>query len=176
LGGQTDKDPNLGSIATQRTRRGLRIQPRARQPARAPAALNVWRKPPPQVLKRKCDGRMARRTPWRWFGYGSFVLMDGAMGSTGQRDTGRRKKDQRPRWRVSDFNARNGKMRTKQFLRRLDKWAKMPTAAQPTYGFMNWLSTPTKKLYQSACHSLHSRQRHKMTICDSNATLSIVAR
>jgi CubicO group peptidase (beta-lactamase class C family) len=49
------------------------------------------------------------------------------------------------------LTARNGKWNNKQILS--EQWVKMartPTAAQPTYGFMNWFLNTDKKLYPNA--------------------------
>jgi hypothetical protein len=44
------------------------------------AALNVWRKPLPQVLKENLMDQIGASHAWRWFGYeNSFVVMDGAI-------------------------------------------------------------------------------------------------
>src|SRR5258706_3973098 len=48
--------------------------------ALALAALNVWRKPLPQVLKENVMDEMGASNTWRWFGYeNSFVVIDGQI-------------------------------------------------------------------------------------------------
>lgn len=59
--------------------------------ALALAALNVWRKPLPQVLKENVMDEMgAPSNSWRWFGYeNSFVVIDGTIiQSVAAADTG----------------------------------------------------------------------------------------
>jgi CubicO group peptidase (beta-lactamase class C family) len=47
--------------------------------------------------------------------------------------------------------ARNGKWRDRQILsENFIREARTPTAAQPTYGFMNWFLNTDKKLYPNA--------------------------
>src|SRR5258708_10500678 len=48
--------------------------------ALALAALNVWRRPLPQVLKEAIMDPIGASNTWRWFGYeNSFVVMDGTV-------------------------------------------------------------------------------------------------
>ena len=48
--------------------------------ALALAALNVWRRPLPQVLKETIMDPIGASDTWRWFGYeNSFVVLDGAI-------------------------------------------------------------------------------------------------
>jgi CubicO group peptidase (beta-lactamase class C family) len=92
---------------------------------------------------------------WRWFGYeNSFVIMDGAIVqsvSGGGHWGGGMFISARDLARFGLLTARGGKWREKQLLS--EEWikqAKTPTAAQPTYGFMNWFLNTDKKLYPSA--------------------------
>ncbi|MCA1639973.1 MAG: serine hydrolase [Acidobacteria bacterium] len=44
------------------------------------AALNVWRKPLPQVLKENVMDEIGASNTWRWFGYeNSWIVLDGAI-------------------------------------------------------------------------------------------------
>jgi CubicO group peptidase (beta-lactamase class C family) len=118
-------------------------------------ALNVWRKPLPQVLKENVMDEIGASNTWRWFGYeNSFVIMDGAIVqsvSGGGHWGGGMFISARDLARFGLLTARGGKWREKQLLS--EEWikqAKTPTAAQPTYGFMNWFLNTDKKLYPSA--------------------------
>ncbi len=119
------------------------------------AALNVWRKPLPQVLKENVMDEIGASSTWRWFGYeNSFVMLDGAVVqsvSGGGHWGGGMFISARDMARFGLLTARGGKWRDKQILS--EEWikrAKTPTAAQPTYGFMNWFLNTDKKLYPNA--------------------------
>ena len=44
------------------------------------AALNVWRRPLPQVLKENIMDPIGASNTWRWFGYeNSWVVLDGSL-------------------------------------------------------------------------------------------------
>ena len=44
------------------------------------AALNVWRRPLPQVLKENIMDPIGASSTWRWFGYeNSWVVLDGSL-------------------------------------------------------------------------------------------------
>jgi len=44
------------------------------------AALNVWRRPLPQVLKENIMDPIGASDTWRWFGYeNSWVVLDGSL-------------------------------------------------------------------------------------------------
>lgn len=92
---------------------------------------------------------------WRWFGYeNSFVVIDGQIVqsvSGGGHWGGGMFIAARDMARFGLLTARNGKWNNKQILS--EEWVKMartPTAAQPTYGFMNWFLNTDKKLYPNA--------------------------
>lgn len=119
------------------------------------AALNVWRKPLPQVLKENLMDEIGASNSWRWFGYeNSFVLLDGQAVqsvSGGGHWGGGMFISARDMARFGLLTARNGKWNNKQIIS--ENWVKMartPTGAQPTYGFMNWFLNTDKKLYPNA--------------------------
>jgi CubicO group peptidase (beta-lactamase class C family) len=119
------------------------------------AALNVWRKPLPQVLKENLMDQIGASHAWRWFGYeNSFVVMDGAIVqsvSGGGHWGGGMFISARDMARFGLLAARNGKWRDRQILsENFIREARTPTAAQPTYGFMNWFLNTDKKLYPNA--------------------------
>ncbi len=123
--------------------------------ALALAALNVWRKPLPQILKENVMDEIGASQTWRWFGYeNSFVVLDGAIVqsvSGGGHWGGGMFISARDMARFGLLTARGGRWRDKQIIS--ENWVKMartPTAAQPTYGFMNWFLNTDRKLYPSA--------------------------
>lgn len=123
--------------------------------ALALAALNVWRKPLPQVLKENVMDEIGASNSWRWLGYeNSFVVIDGAIVqsvSGGGHWGGGMFITARDLARFGLLTASNGKWRDKQILsENFIKQAKTPTAPQPTYGFMNWFLNTDKKFYANA--------------------------
>ena len=119
------------------------------------AALNVWRKPLPQVLKENVMDEIGASNTWRWFGYeNSWIVLDGMpvqSVSGGGHWGGGMFINARDMARFGLLTARNGKWRNRQILSEaFIKQAKTPTAAQPTYGFMNWFLNTDKKLYPNA--------------------------
>jgi len=150
-----DKDPNLWLNRKRNESGAVYEYNDVRVNVLALAALNVWRKPLPQVLKENVMDEIGASHTWRWFGYeNSFVIMDGATVqsvSGGGHWGGGMFINARDMARFGLLTARNGKWRDKQILS--EDWikrAKTPTVAQPTYGFMNWFLNTDKKLYQSA--------------------------
>jgi CubicO group peptidase (beta-lactamase class C family) len=119
------------------------------------AALNVWRKPLPQVLKENVMDEIGASNSWRWIGYeNSFVVIDGQIiqsVSGGGHWGGGMFISARDMARFGLLTANDGKWRSKQILSsEFIKQAKTPTVPQPTYGFMNWFLNTDKKLYPSA--------------------------
>ena len=118
-------------------------------------ALNVWRKPLPQVLRENVMDEIGASSTWRWFGYeNSFVVLDGQIiqsVSGGGHWGGGMFISARDMARFGLLTARNGKWRDKQILSEaFIKQAKTPTVPQPTYGFMNWFLNTDKKYYPNA--------------------------
>ncbi|HEX8287234.1 MAG TPA: serine hydrolase [Pyrinomonadaceae bacterium] len=119
------------------------------------AALNVWRKPLPQILKEYVMDEIGASNTWRWNGYeNSWVVLDGAIVqsvSGGGHWGGGMFISARDMARFGLLTARNGKWRNRQILsEEFIKQAKTPTGAQPTYGFMNYFLNTDKKLYPNA--------------------------
>ena len=151
--------------------------------ALALAALNVWRKPLPQILKENVMDEIGASQTWRWFGYeNSFVVLDGQIMqsvSGGGHWGGGMFISARDMARFGLLTANNGKWKNKQIIS--ENWVKMartPTAAQPTYGFMNWFLNTDKKLYPSAPASAfaHIGNGTNMIYVDPEHDLVIVAR
>ncbi len=150
-----DKDPNLWLNRKRNEPGAVYEYNDVRVNVLALCALNVWRKPLPQVLKENVMDEIGASNTWRWFGYeNSFVMMDGAIVqsvSGGGHWGGGMFISARDLARFGLLTARGGKWRDRQILS--EEWvkrAKTPTAAQPTYGFMNWFLNTDKKLYPNA--------------------------
>lgn len=119
------------------------------------AALNVWRKPLPQVLRENVMDEIGASNTWRWFGYeNSFVVLDGQIiqsVSGGGHWGGGMFISARDMARFGLLTERNGKWGDKQILSEaFIKQARTPTVPQPTYGFMNWFLNTDKKFYPNA--------------------------
>lgn len=147
------------------------------------AALNVWRKPLPQVLKENVMDEIGASNTWRWHGYeNSFVVLDGQIihsVSGGGHWGGGMFISARDMARFGLLTARNGKWRDKQILSpEFLKRARTPTSVQPTYGFMNFFLNTDKKLYPSAPANAfaHIGNGTNMIYVDTENDLVIVAR
>lgn len=147
------------------------------------AALNVWRRPLPQVLKELLMDEIGASNTWRWLGYeNSWVVMDGVTVqsvSGGGHWGGGMFISARDMARFGLLTARSGKWRDKQVLsNEFIRQAKTPTGPQPTYGFMNWFLNTEKKLYPSAPASafVHVGNGTNIIYIDPENDLVIVAR
>lgn len=147
------------------------------------AALNVWRKPLPQVLRENVMDEIGASNTWRWFGYeNSWIVLDGApvqSVSGGGHWGGGMFISARDMARFGLLTARNGKWRNKQILsNEFIKQARTPTTAQPTYGFMNWFLNTNKKLYPNAPANafVHVGNGTNIIYVDQENDLVIVAR
>ncbi|HEY0521856.1 MAG TPA: serine hydrolase [Stellaceae bacterium] len=119
------------------------------------AALNVWRRPLPQVLKETIMDPIGASNGWRWFGYeNSFVVLDGAIVQSvtgGGHWGGGMYINAYDMGRFGNLTLRHGKWKDRQLLS--NRWVDMaltPTPAEPTYGFMNWFLNTDRKLWPSA--------------------------
>ena len=147
------------------------------------AALNVWRRPLPQVLKELVMDPIGASQTWRWYGYeNSWVLIDGvAMQSVsgGGHWGGGMFISARDQARFGYLTLRRGKWKEKQLLS--EAWVRMaltPTPAQPTYGFMNWFLNTDRKFLPSAPASAfaHLGAGTNVVYVDPEHDLVIVAR
>ena len=123
--------------------------------ALALAALQVWRRPLPQVLREYIMDPIGASNTWRWTGYeNSWILMDGqAVQSVagGGHWGGGMFINARDMARFGLLTLRRGKWKDRQLLS--EEWVKMaltPTPVQPTYGFMNWFLNTDKKYLSNA--------------------------
>lgn len=118
-------------------------------------ALNVWRKPLPQVLRENLMDEIGASGTWRWHGYeNSFVLIDGQIMqsvSGGGHWGGGMFISAHDMARFGLLFLRNGKWNNKQIISpEFIKRAETPGAAQDTYGYMNFFLNTDKKLYKNA--------------------------
>ncbi|MEP6848043.1 MAG: serine hydrolase [Acidobacteriota bacterium] len=151
--------------------------------ALALAALNVWRKPLPEVLKETVMDEIGASNTWRWFGYeNSFVIIDGRIVqsvSGGGHWGGGMFINAYDMARFGLMTEDGGKWRDKQILSsEFVRQAKTPTVPQQTYGFMNWFLNTDKKLYPSAPASafVHTGNGVNIIYCDPENDLVVVVR
>lgn len=151
--------------------------------ALALAALNVWRRPLPQVLKENLMDEIGASNTWRWFGYeNSFVVLDGQIVqsvSGGGHWGGGMFMSARDMARFGLLTTHDGKWGNKQLLSaEFVRQAKTPTSVQPTYGFMNWFLNTDKKLYSNAPASVvvHTGNGTNIIYCDLENDLVVVVR
>jgi len=140
--------------------------------ALALAAVNVWRRPLPGVLKEYVMDEIGASNTWRWYGYeNSFVVIDGQIiqsVSGGGHWGGGMFINAYDMARFGLLTARNGKWGGKQLLStEFIRQAKTPTSVQPTYGFMNWFLNTDRKYYTAAPSSafVHVGKRHEHHLC-----------
>ncbi|MEZ5428937.1 MAG: serine hydrolase [Pyrinomonadaceae bacterium] len=118
-------------------------------------ALNVWRRPLPEILRENIMDEIGASRTWRWHGYeNSYVLIDGQVMqsvSGGGHWGGGMFINTRDLARFGLLVGRNGKWNGKQLIsEEFLKRAETPSAAQPTYGYMNFFLNTDRKLYPSA--------------------------
>jgi CubicO group peptidase (beta-lactamase class C family) len=125
------------------------------------AALNVWRRPLPQVLKEYVMDEIGASNTWRWYGYeNSYVVIDSQIiqsVSGGGHWGGGMFINALDMARFGLLTSRNGIWGNKQILsEEFIRQAKTPTGPQPTYGFMNYFLNTDKKLLAAAPASAYS--------------------
>ncbi|MEE4215140.1 MAG: serine hydrolase [Bacteroidales bacterium] len=109
------------------------------------SALQVWRKPLPQVLKQRIMDPIGASSTWRWYGYsGSWVELDGLRMqsvSGGGHSGGGLFINTLDHARFGLLFMNNGKWKDRQLIS--DEWIRMatePSPANPSYGFLWWLN------------------------------------
>lgn len=119
------------------------------------AALQVWRRPLPEVLKERIMDPIGASNTWRWYGYdNSWILLDGrevqSVSGGGHWGGGMVLNA----WDMARFGLltqRRGLWGDKRLLS--DAWvtqALTPTPAQKTYGYMNWFVNPDRSYLAAA--------------------------
>ena len=151
--------------------------------ALALAALQVWRRPLPQVLRETIMDPIGASPTWRWYGYdGSWILLDGVAVqsvSGGGHWGGGMFISARDMARFGLLTLRRGRWGERQLLS--ERWvarALTPTPAQPDYGVMNWFLNTDRKQLPSAPASafLHLGNGTNAIIVDPEHDLVVVAR
>jgi CubicO group peptidase (beta-lactamase class C family) len=147
------------------------------------AALNIWRKPLPVILKEKIMDPIGASSTWRWTGYeNSWVVMDGSLVqsvSGGSHWGGGMFINAYDQARFGYLTLRKGKWKDKQLIP--ESWiaqALTPSEANKTYGFMNYFLNTNRELYPSAPATAfaHIGAGTNMVYVDSENDLVIVAR
>ncbi len=147
------------------------------------AALQVWRRPLPGVLKEMIMDPIGASNTWRWHGYGnSWVELDGLKMQSvagGAHWGGGMWITARDQARFGLLTARGGVWKGKQLI--AADWVKMartPTGVQPTYGFMNWYLNTGKKQWPSAPEGgfAHVGNGTNIIYCDAERDLVVVLR
>lgn len=119
------------------------------------AALQVWRRPLPEVLKERIMDPIGASNTWRWYGYdNSWIVLDGrevqSVSGGGHWGGGMILNA----WDMARFGLltlRRGMWGNRRLLS--EQWvaqALTPTRAQPTYGYMNWFVNTDRKYLPSA--------------------------
>jgi CubicO group peptidase (beta-lactamase class C family) len=151
--------------------------------ALALAALNVWRRPLPQVLKETIMDPIGASNTWRWFGYeNSFVVLDGEVMqsvSGGGHWGGGMFINAYDMARFGYLTLRGGRWKDRQLLsRQWVEWALTPTPANPQYGFMNWYNNRDKTLLPNGPASAfaHIGNGTNIIIVDPDDDLVVVLR
>lgn len=147
------------------------------------AALNVWRRPLPEVLREHVMDPIGASPTWRWFGYeNSWVVLDGTRVqsvSGGGHWGGGMFINAYDQARFGLLTLRDGRWGDRQLLSQ--EWVRMartPTPAQPTYGFMNFFLNTGRELYASAPEQAfaHLGNGANLIYCDPVNDLVVVAR
>lgn len=119
------------------------------------AALNIWRRPLPEVLRDYVMDPIGASPTWRWYGYdNSWIVLDGrtvqVVGGGGHWGGGMfiNAYDMA---RFGLLTLRRGQWKDQRILS--EEWVRQattPTSAQPTYGYMNWFLNTDRKYYPAA--------------------------
>lgn len=119
------------------------------------AALQVWRRPLPEVLREFVMDPIGASSTWRWFGYDdSWIVLDGRAVqsvSGGGHWGGGMFISARDQARFGYLTLRRGRWGDREVLS--EEWVRQaltPTPVQPTYGYMNWFLNTDRKLWPSA--------------------------
>ena len=147
------------------------------------AALNVWRRPLPEVLRELLMDPIGASPTWRWFGYeNSWVVLDGQRiqsVSGGGHWGGGMFISARDQARFGLFTLREGRWGERQILS--PEWmrlARTPTPAEPGYGFMNFFLNTGRRRLPSAPEQAfaHLGNGANIIYCDPVHDIVIVAR
>ena len=127
------------------------------------AALHVWRRPLPQVLREYVMDPIGASNTWRWHGYeNSWVNVDGVMVQSvagGGHWGGGMWISARDQARFGLLTLRRGRWKDRQILS--EQWVKFsltPTPAETGYGFMNWFLNTGRKRFPAAPEASFAHQ------------------
>ena len=119
------------------------------------AALQLWRRPLPEILRDKIMDPIGASNTWRWYGYdNSWIVLDGRLVqsvSGGGHWGGGMMINAWDMARFGLLTQRRGVWGTQRLLS--EAWVQQaltPTPAQPTYGFMNWFLNTDRKYVPAA--------------------------
>jgi CubicO group peptidase (beta-lactamase class C family) len=122
------------------------------------AALHVWRRPLPEVLRVEVMDPIGASNTWRWYGYeNSWIELDGQRMqsvSGGGHWGGGMFISARDMARFGLLFLRNGRWGEREIVS--PKWiamARTPGSANPEYGYMNWFLNTGRKPLPSAPES-----------------------
>ena len=122
------------------------------------AALHVWRRPLPQVLKEVAMDPIGASNTWRWHGYeNSWITLDGLRVqsvSGGGHWGGGMWISALDQARFGLLTLRRGRWADRRILS--EEWvsrALTPTRVEPGYGFMNWFLNTERRRLPSASES-----------------------
>ena len=126
--------------------------------ALALSALNVWRRPLPQVLKEHVFDPIGASSTWRWFGYeNSWIVLDGLpvqSVSGGGHWGGGMFINAYDMARFGYLTLNRGVWKERRLVsEQWIDWALTPTPIEPSYGFMNWYNNKDGVLLPSAPRS-----------------------
>lgn len=147
------------------------------------AALHVWRRPLPDVLKSEVMDPIGASNTWRWTGYdNAFIELDGrrvqSVSGGGHWGGGMFINT----WDLARFGLltqRRGRWGEQQIYS--ERWhhiATTPTAVQPGYGVMNWFLNTDRRLLPAAPASafMHLGAGTNLVYVDAEHDLVVVAR
>lgn len=119
------------------------------------AALQLWRRPLPEILRDKIMEPIGASNTWRWYGYdNSWIVLDGRLVqsvSGGGHWGGGMMINAWDMARFGLLTQRRGVWGTQRLLS--EAWVQQaltPTPAQPTYGYMNWFLNTDRKYVSAA--------------------------
>lgn len=147
------------------------------------AALNVWRRPLPEVLREFVMDPIGASPTWRWYGYdNSWIVLDGQLVqsvSGGGHWGGGMFISAWDQARFGLLTLRNGRWGERQLVS--EAWirqSRTPSTPQPDYGFMNYFLNTGRKQLPSAPESawFHLGNGTNAIICDPENDLVIVLR
>ena len=147
------------------------------------AALQVWRRPLPQVLKERLMDPIGASSTWRWHGYeNSWVTIDGQMVNSvsgGGHWGGGMQLSALDQARFGLLTMHKGRWGDRQILS--EEWlamAETPGEANPGYGFMNWFLNTGQESIPAAPESAFSHRGAgtNLVYVDRENNLVVVAR